>query len=110
MIDPEGRVEMVRELAGDPQVAVIVLDVVLGHGAHQDPAGMLAPACAQLRDARGPQVVAYVLGTDRDPQGYSDQVETLVAAGCLVTQTAARAALTAAAIAIRDPWLAVGPR
>jgi FdrA protein len=110
MIDPEGRVEMVRELADDPHVAVIVLDVVLGHGAHLDPAGMLAPACAPLRDTNGPQVVAYVLGTDRDPQGYSDQVATLVDAGCVVTQTAARAALTAAAIATRDRRIEVGPR
>jgi FdrA protein len=110
MIDPEGRVEMVRELAGDSHVAVVLLDVVLGHGAHADPAGMLAPACAQIREASGPQVVAYVLGTDRDPQGYGDQVATLVDAGCLVTQTAARAALTAAAIATRDPRIGMGPR
>jgi FdrA protein len=110
MIDPEGRVEMLRELADNSHVAAIVLDVVLGHGAHPDPAGMLAPACARLLDANGPQVVAYVLGTDRDPQGYRDQVATLVDAGCLVTQTAARAALTAAAIATRNPSIATGPR
>ena len=106
MIDPESRVEMVRDLAHDSGVAVILLDVVLGNGAHADPAGMLAPACAQVRDAGGPQVVAYVLGTERDPQGYADQVTTLVGAGCLVTETAARAALTAAAIAARDPRIA----
>ncbi len=110
MIDPEARVEMVRELVHDPAVAVILLDVVLGHAAHADPAGVLAPACAQARDADGPQVVAYVLGTDRDPQGYADQVATLVDAGCLVAETAARAALTAAAIAVRDPQIVMGAR
>ncbi len=106
MIDPESRIEMLRELADDPHIAVILLDVVLGYGAHPDPAGMLAPVCRQLHDGSGPQVVAYVLGTERDPQGYSDQVSRLVEAGCVVTETAARAALAAAAIATRDPQIA----
>jgi FdrA protein len=55
-------------------------------------------------------VVAYVLGTDQDPQGYRGQVDVLVDAGCVVTETAARAALTAAAIATRDPSVAVALR
>jgi FdrA protein len=103
MIDPETRLGMLRELRADPDVAVVLLDVVLGHGSHADPAGMLAPVCAELcRSPGGPQVVAYVLGTKGDPQGYDDQVRTLVEAGCVVTETAARAALAAAAIATRD--------
>src|SRR5262249_41202077 len=57
MIDPEARIGMVRELADDPDIAVILLDVVLGYGAHPDPAGMLAPVCQQISDAGGPQVV-----------------------------------------------------
>jgi FdrA protein len=106
MIDPEARIGMLRDLRDDPDVAVVLLDVVLGHGSHPDPAGMLAPVCAELSGPDGPQVVAYVLGTERDPQGYHDQVRTLVEAGCVVTETAARAALTAAAIATRDPQTA----
>jgi FdrA protein len=100
MIDPEARLEMLRATGDD--VAVVLLDVVLGHGSHDDPAGLLAPACAELMAGGGPQVVAYVLGTDADPQGYSAQVQTLVDAGCIVTETAARAALVAARIARRD--------
>jgi FdrA protein len=46
------------------------------------------------------------LGTDADPQRYSAQVAALVGAGCIVTETAARAALTAAALARRDPSVA----
>jgi FdrA protein len=107
MIDPEARIGMLRDLRDVPDVAVILLDVVLGHGSHPDPAGLLAPVCAELSGPDGPQVVAYVLGTERDPQGYRDQVRTLVEAGCLVTETAARAALTAAAIATRDARTAV---
>ncbi|MFE3452600.1 FdrA family protein [Nonomuraea sp. NPDC059194] len=96
MIDPEARVELLRESGQD--VAVVLLDVVLGHGAHPDPAGILAPELSRLD---GPQVVAYVLGTELDPQGYQEQVRRLAEAGCVVTETAARAARTAAAIATR---------
>ena len=106
MIDPEARVDMLREAGHDPDIAVVLLDVVLGHGSHPDPAGMLAPVCAEISGSDGPQVVAYVLGTDQDPQGYADQVRKLVDAGCIVTETAARAALTAAAIATRTPQTA----
>jgi FdrA protein len=104
MIDPQGRVEMLDEQGRDPAVAVILLDVVLGLGAHEDPAGQLAPACARAIQ-QGATVIAYVLGTDHDPQGYARQREILQDAGCLVTETAARAALATAAIAVRDPAL-----
>lgn len=103
MIDPSLRVEMLERLVDDPTVAVVLLDVVLGHGSHPDPAGVLAPILARLNGSSGPQVVAYVLGTDSDPQGYGSQVQALVDIGCMVTETAARAALLAAAIAQRDP-------
>jgi hypothetical protein len=48
MIDPEARLERLRDLAGEGDVAVVLLDVVLGYGSHPDPAAMLAPACAEL--------------------------------------------------------------
>ena len=32
MIDPEARIELLREHAADPHVAAVILDVVLGHG------------------------------------------------------------------------------
>ena len=85
---------------------MIILDVVLGHGADADPARTLAPACESAMADGGPQVVAYVLGTDQDPQGYQAQRDRLVQAGCIVTETAARASLVAAAIATGDPSLA----
>jgi FdrA protein len=108
MIDPQARVEMLHEQANDPAVAVILLDVVLGYGAHDDPAGELAPACADAV-RQGIAVVAYVLGTEGDPQGYVRQREILREAGCIVTETATRAALAAAAIALRDPELVARP-
>ena len=105
MIDPEARLELLREHAADPQVAVIILDVVLGHGADSDPAKTLAPGAESAMADGGPQVVAYVLGTDQDPQGYRTQRDRLVQSGCIVTETAARASLVAAAIATGDPSL-----
>jgi FdrA protein len=108
MIDPQARIEMLREQAADPAVAAIILDVVLGHGAHPDPGRELGPVCAEIAapQVAGPQVVVYVLGTDRDPQGYARQRRAFQDAGCLVTPTAARASLVAAALATRKPELA----
>jgi FdrA protein len=86
-------------------VAVILIDVVLGHGGHPDPASVLAKACRVATGVRI-AVVAHVVGTDRDPQGYDEQSRTLQEAGCLLAPTGARAALLATAIAARKPELA----
>ncbi|WP_240157610.1 protein FdrA [Pseudonocardia broussonetiae] len=106
MIDPQARLELLREVGDDPDVAAIVLDVVLGYGAHDDPAAELAPECARIVAGGGPAVVVYVLGTEQDPQGLERQRAEFTDAGCLVTATAARASLAAAALARREPELA----
>ncbi|HET6686694.1 MAG TPA: hypothetical protein VFH02_09240 [Jiangellaceae bacterium] len=106
MIDAEARLDLLHEHGADPQVAAIILDVVLGHGANPDPAAVLAPACEAVMADGGPQVVAYVLGTEQDPQGFVAQRDRLVQAGCIVTETAARASLVAAAIATGEVALA----
>jgi FdrA protein len=108
MIDPAIRLEYVAKEGRDPATAVVLLDVVLGFGANADPAGALAPVCAEVR-AAGAQVVAYVLGTEADSQGLAAQQATLAEAGCLIAPTAARAALAAAAIATRRPELVLAP-
>ncbi len=99
MIDAEARVDVMRQHAADAQVASVILDVVLGYGAHPNPAYVLAPVCAQIMAGGGPQLVVYVLGTERDPQYLDAQRDAFVQAGCIVTETAARASLTAAAVA-----------
>jgi FdrA protein len=107
MIDPEPRVDALREHGDDPATAVVLLDVVLGYGAHPDPAGILAPACAEITARRDPPaVVAYVLGTADDPQDLTAQRKQLADAGCLLAPTNARAALLATAIASRRPDVA----
>ncbi|MDR0341634.1 MAG: FdrA family protein [Nocardiopsaceae bacterium] len=110
MIDPAARREVIQAEAFGPDVAVVLLDVVLGYGSHPDPAGEIAETCADLV-AGGAAVVAYVLGTRADPQGFDAQRRTLTGAGAIVTETAAQAARVAAAIAAREPGLAaVMPR
>lgn len=104
MIDPEARIELLARQIDDPGVAVVLLDVVLGDGAHPNPAGLLAPVAAKVVES-GAAVVAYVLGTEHDPQGFAGQQAMLRDAGCIVTETAARAALAAAALVLRDPTL-----
>jgi FdrA protein len=109
MIDPTVRRELLVDRAADAEagsVAVILLDVVLGFGSHPDPAGVLAPVCAELMAGGGPVVVAYVLGASADPQDFQAQRRTLTDAGCIVPQTSARGAYAAAALALRRPELA----
>jgi FdrA protein len=105
MIDTEARLALLAAAGADDDVAVILLDVVLGYGGHDDPASVLAPACAAVTKPEGPRVLVYVLGTDTDPQGLRRQSEAFRQAGCLVAPTAARAALAAAAIARRQPQI-----
>jgi FdrA protein len=80
MIDPSLRLEHLARVAADPDTGVILLDVVLGHGAEDDPAAALAPVLTGLR----PPVVVTVVGTAHDPQGLDRQVDALVAAGAEV--------------------------
>jgi succinyl-CoA synthetase alpha subunit len=97
MIDPRLRIERIAAETADPQVAVLLLDVVLGEGAHPDPGGALA---ASLRAAceRGLAVVASVCGTEADPQVRSMQVSKLKDAGALIAESNAHAAHLAGAI------------
>lgn len=104
MIDPTTRVERVAQEARDPSTAVIVLDVVLGYGSHDDPAGALAPAIVQAKAACANEgrylvVVAFLCGTENDPQPLSMQRAKLEAAGALVMPDSTAAARLAGAIA-----------
>ncbi|MCB0131648.1 MAG: acyl-CoA synthetase FdrA, partial [Caldilineaceae bacterium] len=72
MMDNDLRIKRLAQEADDPETAVLLLDVVLGDGAHPDPAAELAPAIADARAraaaaGRHLAVVAVVVGTDADP-------------------------------------------
>ncbi|MCD4525407.1 FdrA family protein [Nocardioides sp. cx-173] len=80
MIDPTLRLEHLARAAADPHTGVILLDVVLGHGAEPDPAALLATALAEVSQP----VVACVVGTAQDPQDLDRQVRLLAEAGAEV--------------------------
>jgi FdrA protein len=108
MIDPRLRNEHILAVASEPDVAVLLLDVVLGFGSHPDPAGALAPAIADAiavaaATGRHLLVVASVCGTDLDPQGLERQERILAQAGVMLESSNARAAMLAAAIAGAAP-------
>jgi FdrA protein len=88
MIDPTLRLDQLARVAADPETGVVLLDVVLGHGAEPDPAARLAPAVAAVEQ---PVVVACV-GTAADPQGLDRQASALAAAGAEVHLSNAAAA------------------
>lgn len=89
MMDNTLRIQRLHQEAQDPEVAIILLDVVLGYGAHPDPASELAPAIQQAIDqahhaGRYLELIALVTGTDEDPQDMSHQMAQLQAAGAHV--------------------------
>jgi FdrA protein len=80
MLDNDLRLRRLRQETADPDTGYLILDLVLGEGAHPDPAAELAPAVAEAVQA-GKQVLILVIGTDADPQGVAAQREQLQAAG-----------------------------
>ena len=91
MIDPEIRNAHLASAAKDPTVGVILVDVVLGYGAHADPAGILLKVNSK-------PMIASVTGTDDDPQFRARQVGKLRNAGVLVAASNAQAAELAASL------------
>jgi FdrA protein len=100
MIDPTLRLQYLARAAEDPETAVILLDIVLGFCAQQNPAAVYAPAIVQAREkaraaGRSLPVIVSLCGTEGDPQRLSMQRTALEAAGALVyesNEVAARAA------------------
>jgi FdrA protein len=90
MVDLDLRVGMIEEAAGDDGLGCLLLDVVLGHGSHPDPAGELAGAVARVAERAA--VVVRVCGTDEDPQDARRQTAALEAAGAIVAPSNAAAA------------------
>ncbi|MGK5552246.1 FdrA family protein [Actinomadura kijaniata] len=99
MIDPALRLAALAREAADPGCGVLLLDVVLGHGADPDPAAALAPALAGALDARdGLAAVVSLCGTPGDPQDRDRQAAALRDAGAAVFASNAAAARHAAAL------------
>jgi len=84
MIDNDLRIRRLKQEAADPAVGIVLLDVVLGEGAHPDPAGELAPIIAEITGGQAVEVVAIVIGTEDDPQNLQSQIDRLTQAGATV--------------------------
>ena len=105
MIDPTVKLDLLAAQAADPDVTVILLDVVLGYGSESDPAARLAPAIgnaisAAAGEGRELTVIVSLCGTDSDPQNRESVATALAHAGADVyasNAAAARAAARAAA-------------
>jgi len=92
MMDNEMRIRRLLEESRDPDVAVIMLDVVIGFGSHPDPASEIAPAIVKAKQeaekaGRYLEVVVVATGTDEDPQNLDNQVAQLRAAGAWVSSS-----------------------
>lgn len=118
MIDPEIRINKIKECAQDINTGVILLDCVLGYGSHPDMAGALADtikaAIAQAEsEGRKLYFVGTVCGTESDPQSYQAAIKTLKDCGVLVESSNARAirlALKLKGIEFKEADKAVTPR
>ncbi|NNC91211.1 MAG: FdrA family protein [Acidimicrobiia bacterium] len=95
MIDQTVRLERLQSAVDDESVGIVLLDVVLGHGANPDPSAELAPVIRSLTGA-GAAVVANLCGSQADPQGLQSQANQLHEAGAAVYLSNAAAAARAA--------------
>jgi FdrA protein len=84
MMDNDLRLRRLRQEAADPETGLILMDVVLGEGAHPDPAAELGPLIAEVISEHQLPVVVVVVGTEDDPQDLTAQVEQLEASGAVV--------------------------
>jgi hypothetical protein len=108
MLEPALRAARIRQEGEDPELGLLLFDVVLGYGAHDDPAGAMVAAIAEVRaaaTARGGYlpVLASITGTPADPQNRQAQQEKLQQAGCLVLPSNYHAVQAALAIA-QETW------
>jgi FdrA protein len=101
MIDNDLRIRRVIHEAGDSSVAAIQMDVVLGYGAHPDPASELAPAIERARqiaqeEGRELIIILSITGTKGDPQNLNHQRAAFEKAGAIVLESNADASHLAA--------------
>ncbi|MCL1847370.1 MAG: acyl-CoA synthetase FdrA [Coriobacteriia bacterium] len=100
MIAPSNRVSFIKELAQDTDAGVVLLDFVLGYGAHEDMAGQTAPAIREVQAIAKEQgrellFIATICGTAHDPQGFAAQKAILEDAGVVIAPNNASAVATA---------------
>jgi succinyl-CoA synthetase alpha subunit len=99
MIDYTLRNKKIIEEAADPEVAVILLDVVLGYGSNLNPAEELVPAIKKAKKISTEiSIICSITGTDNDPQNRVYVKQQLENAGALVMRSNAAASKLASYI------------
>ncbi len=103
MIDNTFRGQRLSQEAQDPEVALIMLDIVLGHGSQKDPLSVLLPRIQKAQEMKTAQgqhltLIAYVCGTDLDPQNKADIEAKLKQQGVLVPHSNVEASQLASAL------------
>ena len=107
MIDPAMRIQCMKSAVDDETTGVVLLDIMLGYGSHEDMAGALLPTIVELKEkaeAAGRKVffIATVCGTRLDFQGYDEAVNKLKEAGVIVCENNKLACRTAIRAIGRD--------
>ena len=97
MIDLSARQERILAEAEDPETACVLIDIVIGYGAHHDPGVVLAQTIKEAKTrarqaGRELPVVASICGTLSDPQGLEIQQRALAEAGVVLAPSNAAAA------------------
>ncbi len=118
MINPAKRIECMEEAVDDPSTGVVLFDVMLGYGSHEDMAGALIPTILKLKEKAAAQnrkvfFVSTVCGTRRDYQGYDEAVNKLKEAGVIVCETnkvACRVAINAIGLDFEEPVKEIRPK
>lgn len=103
VMDPSILNERLMREGADPEVAVILFDLLFGHGIHKDPVGAIEGTLKAIREksaeeSRYISMVASLCGTDLDIQGVEDQKKRLQDLGVLIQTGNAKAAILAGLI------------
>lgn len=110
MIDPTLRNRMLEEQIQADDVSIILLDVVLGYGAHDDPAAGIADILRRNAEKlSGKAVITSICGTDEDPQNYHQTKTALAGAGAIVVPSN-RCAATIAGRLLNEQFRTEGAR
>ena len=86
MIDFTMRKERLIKEYNDPEVAIILVDVVLGYGSHMNPGAEIAEAIERAKESseKYTSVIVNICGTYNDPQNYEKQKNILENSGAIV--------------------------
>ncbi len=96
MIDPSSRFQRLIEEGKDEEVAIILMDFVLGYGAHEDPVGEMLPAIIAAKESMAKKgkhlcIISSICGTEKDPQNLEESQKRLEKAGVIVMPSNAQA-------------------